>query len=85
MVTLAHEYGVMTIMAVSASVGFLLALRHNTFDRFSNFLQFNKNRNSSLRSCLASGGKRRWRKKKKVRFAEDLVKICGVNEEYPGR
>lgn len=68
-----------TAMAVSAGTMILFA----TFRlQKSQELSFNSISNIPPRSCISTDGKKKEKKKKRVKFAEDVVEPSGNNEEY---
>jgi len=70
-------FGLLTVIMMSGSV-VLLVLG-------SQKLREPKSGSSTKRSCLISSGNRCERKKKRVRFAADVVEPRGNNEKYRGR
>nr|XP_009617899.1 uncharacterized protein LOC104110161 [Nicotiana tomentosiformis]XP_016508541.1 PREDICTED: uncharacterized protein LOC107826107 [Nicotiana tabacum] len=67
-----------TAMAVSGTMIFLAALKlQKSTDQFS----FNPILHHP-RSCISTDGKKKEKKKKRVKFAEDVVEPSGNSEEY---
>eukprot|EP01018_Ginkgo_biloba_P010651 Gb_04730 [translate_table: standard] len=86
-----HEIGILTVIAVSGSVIILALGRHKLLmepkpPHHEHSVEGggqNEANSYGRRSCLSSGKK--CSRRKKVRFAEDVVEPCGNNNEYRRR
>ncbi|KAJ8444641.1 hypothetical protein Cgig2_023704 [Carnegiea gigantea] len=77
-----HGVVLATAMAAVSGTVILLALRHQKSPSPPSSSQFQVNPISVLRPCLSSGERKGEKKKKRVRFAEDVVDPTGNNEEF---